>query len=123
MTTGVRTGFNICRTSHMGAQLNPTSIALVVSVDYPSAIKMDVAGNGARTRVLPSVAYHWGGDTGHKTRSRLKGTPSKIQVGGVLFTCTLHLAIGLTTAHSGVPLAPKTVALAVLAGACCGVTK
>ena len=32
-------------------------------------------------------------------------------------------AIGLTTAHSGEPLAPKTVAWAVLAGACCGGTQ
>ena len=37
-----------------------------------------------------------------------------------LFTYTLHLAIALTTAHSGRPLAPKTVALAILAGICCG---
>ena len=43
--------------------------------------------------------------------------------GGVLFTYTLHLAIGLTTAHSGEPLAPKTVAWAVLARACCGGTQ
>ena len=42
---------------------------------------------------------------------------------GVLFTYTLHFAIGLTTAHSGEPLAPKTVAWAVWAGACCGGTQ
>ena len=34
---------DICRRSHMGAQLNPTSIALVAALDYPSATKMDVA--------------------------------------------------------------------------------
>ena len=64
-----------------------------------------------------------GGGTGHKTHSRLNSTPSIVRVGGVLFTYTLHLAIGLTTAHSDEPLAPKTVAWAVLAGACCGGTQ
>ena len=52
---------DICRRSHMGAQLNPTSITLVVALDYPSATKMDVAEKRARTAVLPSVAYHGGG--------------------------------------------------------------
>ena len=52
---------DICRSSHMGAQLNPTSITLVAALDYPSATKMDVAENSAHTAVLPSVAYQWGG--------------------------------------------------------------
>ena len=52
---------DICRRSHMGAQLNPTSIALVAALDYSSATKMDVAENRAHTAVLPSVAYHGGG--------------------------------------------------------------
>ena len=72
----------ICRRSHMGAQLNPTSIALVATLDYPSATKMDVAEDRARTAVLPSVAYHGGGGSGHKTHSRLNSTPSKVGVGG-----------------------------------------
>ena len=73
---------DICRRSHMGGQLNPTSIALVAALDYLSATKMKVAENKARKAVLPSVAYHGGGDTGHKTQSRLNGTPSKVHVGG-----------------------------------------
>ena len=69
---------DICRKSHMGAQVNPTSIALVAALDYPSATKMDVAENRARTAVLPSVAYHGGagvpatrltlGSTAHQAR-------------------------------------------------------
>ena len=66
----------------MGTQLNPTSIALVAALDYLSATKMDMAENRGRTAVLHSVAYHEGGGTGHKTHSRLNGTPSKVQVGG-----------------------------------------
>ena len=112
---------DICRRSHMGAQLNPTSIAFVVTLDYPSATKMDAAENRARTVVLLSVAYQAGGvpatrlilgSTAHQARFRW----------GVLLTYTLHQAIGLTTARSRELFAPKTVAWAVLAGACCGVT-
>ena len=65
-----------------GTHLNPTSIVLVVALDFGSATKMDVAENRARTVVLPSVAYHGGGATGHKTLSRLSSTPSKVRVGG-----------------------------------------
>ena len=107
----------------MGPQLDPTSIAPVVAPNYPSATKMDVAENRAHTAVLSSVAYHGGGGTGHKTHSRLNDTPSKVRPGGVLFNYTLHLDIGLTTARSSAPLAPKKVGRAVLAGACCGSTQ
>ena len=115
---------DICRRSHMGAQLNPTSIALVAALDYPSATKMDVAENRAHTAVLPSVAYHGGGG-GYRPQDSLSAQRHTQQgsTGGVLFTYLLHLAIGLTTPHSGEPLAPKTVAWAVLAGACCGGTQ
>ena len=67
--------------SHMGAQLNPTSIALGAALDYPPATKMDAAENRAHTAVVPSVAYH-AGVTGHKTHSRLNGTQNKVRVGG-----------------------------------------
>ena len=114
---------DICRRSHMGAQLNPTSIALIAALDYLLATKMDVAENRAHTAVLPSVAYHGGG--GYRPQDSLSAQrhTKEGSGGGVLFTYTLHLAIGLTTAHSGQPLAPKTVAWAVLAGACCGGTQ
>ena len=107
----------------MGAELNPTSIALVAALDYPSATKMDVAENRAHTAVLPSVAYHWG--RGYRPEDSLSPQRHSKQRsgGGVLFTYTLHLAIGLTTAHSGEPLAPKTVAWALLTGTCCGDTQ
>ena len=99
---------DICRRSHIGAQLNPTSIALVATLDYPWATKMDVAEKRAHTAVLPSVAYQWGG--GYRPQDSLSAQRHTKQGsgGGVLFTYTLHLAIGLTTAHSGKPLAPKT---------------
>ena len=85
----------------MGAQLNPTSIALVAALDYPLATKMDVAENRAHTAVLPSVAYHGGG--GYRTQDSLSAQRHTKQGpgGGVLFTYTLHPVIGLTTAHSG----------------------
>ena len=100
---------DICRRSHMGAQLNPTSIALVAPLDYPSATKMDVAENRARTAILPSVVYH--GRGGYRPQDSLSAQRHTKQgsVGGVLFTHTLHLAVGLTTAHSGEPLAPAAV--------------
>ena len=113
---------DICRRSHMGAQLNPTSIALVAALDYPSATKMDVAESRAHTAVLRSVAYHGGGYRPQDSLSAQQHTKQGAG-GGVLFTYTLHLAIGLTPAHSGEPLAPKTVAWAVLAGASCGGTQ
>ena len=111
-----------CR-SHMGAQLNPTSIALVAALHYQLATKMHVAENRAHTAVLPSVAYHGGG--GYRPQDSLSAQRHTKQGsgGGVLFTYTLHLAIGLPTAHFGAPIAPKTVAWAVLAGASCGGTQ
>ena len=82
---------DICRTSHLKAQINPTSIALVVAFDYLSATRMDLPESRARTAVLTSVTYHKGaGKPGHKTHSRLNGTPGKARVGG---SCSLTRCI------------------------------
>ena len=72
-----------CSTARKAVTVWASCGALVVTLDFPSATKMDVAENRARTVVLPSVAYQGGGGgTGHKTHSRLNGTPSKVWVGG-----------------------------------------
>ena len=114
---------DICRRSHIGAQLNPTSIALVGALDYLSATKMDVAENRGRTAVLPSVTYLGGGGYRPQDSPAAQRHTKQGSFGGILFTYMLHLAIGLTTAHSGELPAPKTVTWAVLAGACCGGTQ
>ena len=116
---------DICRRSHMGAQLNPTSIALVAALDFglPAG---NQNGRGRKQSSHSSTTFScipWGG--GYRPQDSLSAQRHTKQGsdGGVLFTYTLHLAIELTTAHSGEPLAPKTVPLAVLAGACCGGTQ
>ena len=114
---------DICSRSHIWAELNPTSIALVVGLDYPPATKMNLAENRARTVVLPSVTYHRRG--GYRPQDSLSSQrhTKKGSGGGVLFTCKLDPPIGLTTAHSGTPPAPRTVAWAVFAGGWCGATR
>ena len=93
---------DIHRKSHMGARLDPTSIALVVALDYLSATKMHVAENRARTAVLPSVAYHEGG-TGHQTPSRINGIPNKVRFG---VSCAPTRCICHRAHHSTFPSAP-----------------
>ena len=94
---------DICSRSHMGAQLNPTSIALVAALDYPSATKMDVAENRAHTAVLPSVAYHGGGVPA--TRPTLGSTAHQARFGwGVLVH--LHAASRHRAHHSTFRRAP-----------------
>ena len=80
---------------------------------------MDVVQNRARTVVLPSVAYPgMGGYSPEESPSAQRHIKQR-SGGGVLFTYTLHLAMGLTKAHSRAPLARKMGVWAVLAGACC----
>ena len=95
---------DICRRSHMGAQLNPTSITLVAALDYPSATKMDVAENRAHTAVLPSVAYHGGGGV-PATRLTLGSTAHQARFGwgGLVH---LHAASRHRAHHSTVRRAP-----------------
>ena len=95
---------DICRRSPMGAKLNPTSIALVAALDYPSATKMDVTENRARTAVLPSVAYH-GGGTVPATRLTPGSTAhqARFEWGGHVH---LHAASRHRTHHSTFRRAP-----------------
>ena len=95
---------DICCRSHMGAQLNPTSIALVAALDYPSAPEMDVADNRAHTAVLRSVAYHGGGRV-LATRLTLGSTAhqAKFGWGGLVH---LHAASRHRARHSTFRRAP-----------------
>ena len=90
----------------MGAQLNPTSIAVVAALDYPSATKwMWQKADLAQQYYLQLHTMGGGGLTGHKTHCGLNGTPGKVRVGGLvhLHAASRHRAHHSTFQHAPCP--------------------